>query len=360
MVSDNIIFLLGAGASHDAGLKTADEMTDELEAKLSAGTWHDKYGKLYNAVKAGILYGDALRGVPHNRINIEEFVNVLTELQRCKDHTIFPFIASWNMELMETAGKNFRLIQDFRRDIVKELVENWVKLQEPIKARYYRNMETIANGIGSNLRVFSLNYDMCFELGCSEDSVFTGFLREEGRDGKVWKDRLLRQDDEMVFPIRLYKLHGSVNWRKLGDGALVSYDFPHGCENADEYQLIFGTANKMRYTEPYLFLLSEFWEYASRAKLIVCIGYNYQDSHINSILNHAFQCKPQTRLLSVTWAEESARDQIEKSEISRIAKALAINESQVTVTMVGAREFMEKTMSVEYLSGLMSLTEPLF
>lgn len=351
MISDDIIFLLGAGASRDAGLKTSDEMTEELERLLEGG-W-SKYKRLYNAVKAGILYGYALKGIPQTNVNIEEFVNVLTELSQCKDHTIFPFIASWNMELMETAGEGFDRIIEFRSAIVKELVEKWVKLEDSGCAYYYRMLQYFANDLGSNLRVFSLNYDMCVEQGCTPDSVFTGFVREGDRKGRIWNDRMMSQDDLVSSPVRLYKLHGSVDWRNEG-GVLVSYDSPKPCDNANDYQLIFGTRNKMRYTEPYLYLLSEFRRATFAAKLIVCVGYSFQDDHINSILHHAFMSESPTKLLHVGWHVRPKDAEVCSEVRKRIADAIQVGQKNVEVVLEGAKAFMEKQLKVAEMEAMLA------
>lgn len=357
MGSDDVIFLLGAGASRDAGLKDSNQMTEELERKLT-GSWR-KYQKLYNAVKAGIVYGHTRHdGIVPASINIEELVNVLTELARCKEHPIYPFIASWNMELMETAGKDFELITEFRKKIISILVNEWINLQDPVSAGYYKGLQRFSDKFGSGVCVFSLNYDMCIERACDKDSVFTGFLRESGHEGLVWNEDAMKQNVDQG--IKLFKLHGSVNWREQKDGRLVSYDSPRPCEDANEYRLIFGTENKLRYSEPYIFLLSAFREMAYRAKLIVCLGYSFHDSHINSLLSHAFRNQSPTRLLSVSWADERYRSKDEETEKERIAMTLKVAPESVSVTMSGAKAFLEDEQSPERLMELMPTDDPLF
>jgi len=341
---DNIVFLLGAGASKDAGLKTSDEMTREVERRLK-GEWK-RYEKLYNAVKAGILYGYALKGEPKIEVNIEEFVNVLTELSQCKDHTIFPFIASWNMELKETAGENFVNIKDFRDAIIQVLVNEWVNLPDPQSAGYYAGLQRFASSLGSNLRVFSLNYDVCVESACGRDKVFTGFSHVPGRNGRVWNDRMMRDERGQTKPIRLYKLHGSVDWREES-GSIVSYDSPSKCDDAGDYRLIFGTQNKLRYTDPYLVLLSEFRKFAADANIIICVGYNFQDKHINTILHSAFTKEAKTKLLMVSWSAEENRMAQQTSERMRVADALKVEPECVEVFLEGAKVFMERDLSVE-------------
>lgn len=356
MNSDEIIFLLGAGASHEAGLKTSEEMTKALECLL-ANTW-GHYKRLYNAVKAGILYGHALKGEMRNSVNIEEFVNVLTELSRSKDHPIYPFIASWNMELAETAGPDFQHVQELRKAIIKELATKWVNLEDSASASYYRNLQCFATELGSNLRVFSLNYDTCVERGCEPDSVFTGFIATESRTGKIWNDQLMSMDDKIKEPIRLYKLHGSIDWRDE-DGVLVSHDSPTECD-ANNYQLIFGTENKMRYTEPYLYLLSEFREASYHAKLILCIGYSFQDAHVNSILNHAFKSEFPTKLLHVGRDENPNDENKRLSERKRIATAINVEPDKVEVILSGAKSFMENQLNRDFLETMFPVEEQPF
>lgn len=357
MNSDDIIILLGAGASHDAGLKISDEMTDELE-KLLETRWC-KFQKLYNAVKAGILYGHALKGDIRDRVNIEEFVNVLTELSSCEEHTIFPFIASWNMVLMDTAGPGFENVKQFRGDIIKELVTQWVKLEDSENAQYFRKLNGFVDELGSNLRVFSLNYDTCLEQGCGPENVMTGFIKEGERKGKVWNDRVMTQNDAIRQPIRLYKLHGSINWRDE-DGVLVSHDSPTACNDANDYQLIFGTKNKMRYTEPYLYLLSAFRDASSNAKLIVCIGYSFQDDHVNSIINHAFKSKAPTHLLHVCYDKYPNDENKRTAERERVAKAINVSPDEVTVCLEGAKSFLENRLHVAYMEEMIERGADLF
>ena len=213
----------------------------------------------------------------------------------------------------------------------------------------------LAETLGSNLRVFSLNYDLCVESACGRDNVFTGFVHEENTRGRFWNDRLMIQDDNVSRPIRLYKLHGSVDWRHDND-RLVSYDSPDTCDNPDDYQLIFGTENKLRYTEPYLFLLSEFRKFSFGAKLIVCIGYSFQDKHINSIIQHAFSNQTPTKVVHVTKIESEGGSLEEKRKISA---RLKVKEDDVEVLTSGAKDFMDH-LSIDQIKTLMPKEESPF
>jgi hypothetical protein len=165
----------------------------------------------------------------------------------------------------------------------------------------------------------------------------------------VWNEQAMKSDELITAPIRLYKLHGSVDWRKEGE-KLVSYDSPKQCEDAGNYQLIFGTANKMRSDGPYLFFLSAFRDSAFDAKLIVTVGYSFQDGHINSILTHAFS-KGDTKLLNVTWHENPDNQDAVRNEKMKVASVLRIDEKFVDVCLTGAKAFMERELTKEALEA---------
>ena len=182
---DDVLVLLGAGASVDAHLLASMDMTKELENNLTSADpkiskkW-GKYKDLYKAVKSSILYGNHLTSESvsesKNTINIEEFVNVLNELAKAESHTIYPFIAAWNMELVRYAGVDFQALKDFRRDIVHELVGSWVNVKNNEDCAYYRSLYRYWEETHYNLRVFTLNYDMCVERACGMDNICRGFL----------------------------------------------------------------------------------------------------------------------------------------------------------------------------------------
>ena len=345
MSGEDVIVLLGAGASCEAGLAPSQKMMERLESDLRlGGKWSD-YEKLYIAVKSAILYGRALEGKSLNELNIEEFVNVLNELVQCKKHTIYPFIASWNMELMEYAGKNFVNIRKFKSEIVKELVSDWIFLCNVSNAEYYKGLLEFAKSFAKLLRVFSLNYDLCVECGCGKENVYRGFeLDEHGM--KVWDDRNF-QKEQINEPLVLYKLHGSVDWSRDSLGRLVYDDYFNPSKDADSYEMIFGTSNKMRYEDPYLYYLSVFRKYALEAKLIISIGYSFNDKHINKIIEQSARRK----LASIVHVTAPLANKEEETTL--ILERLRLPSSSkvaIDVYPIGAKEFMLNELNVKKMA----------
>ena len=78
---DEIIILLGAGASFDAKIPTSQGMITKIEELLEK-EWQ-KYRDLYHFLKTSIRYLDGIRGrLESTSFNIEQLVNTLDELRR--------------------------------------------------------------------------------------------------------------------------------------------------------------------------------------------------------------------------------------------------------------------------------------
>ena len=114
----------------------------------------------------------------------------------------------------------------------------------------------------------------------------TDYELECGFDEKnEWQSERLGNPDQINAGIFLYKLHGSIDWVRESDtGILKRYDSPQ--KNAE---LIFGTDAKLQSIDPFLFNVYELRNYSLLCKMIVVIGYSFNDSHINGLLGQALR-----------------------------------------------------------------------
>lgn len=367
--ADEVVVLLGAGASVEAGLLSSMGMTKQLEANITStdGKLKEKWGryeKLYRAVKSAILYGSHLTAktvtATKTEINIEELVNVLTELAKAESHTIYPFIAAWNMELLKHGGVDFNELKNFRKNIVNELVGSWVNVKNSEDCAYYRGFYSFWEETHLNLRIFSLNYDMCVERACGISKVCRGFRHEELADGrirKVWKDGQMDDAIAEESAVRLYKLHGSLDWRRDKDSRLLyCEDSPDPCADIDDYQLIFGTSYKLSYQDPFLYQISELRKYSAKARLIIAIGYGYNDDHINEILGKAIQQKEDAILYSVEHLDSYADKDLDERK-KTIASKLKLPNSKlprINIWWKGAKSFLEEGFSREFVEKVLN------
>ena len=80
---DSILFLLGAGASVDAGIMHAKQMTDDIENKVQNDGEFTEFKNLYNYLKSSIIYQRGLEGNFNDQgATVEDLLNVLAEINQ--------------------------------------------------------------------------------------------------------------------------------------------------------------------------------------------------------------------------------------------------------------------------------------
>jgi hypothetical protein len=311
-------------------------MIHDIEQRLPIHDWAG-FRDLYHQIKSGIFYAAGIRGrfnsdVPYN---IETLVNTLYELERNEDHPIYPFVAAWNSRLLAHAGDNFGRVREFRKRIVSEL-QTWVQPETHSRDDYYQGLQRLQRELQFPLRVFSLNYDCCVEhLSRDGFVVETGFGANHDQPWE-WK----RFDETEGIPIRaqiyLYKMHGSIDWKRDDAGNLVRVRYSGRNIDPTQLQVIFGRDFKLEAADPYLFYAFEFRRCTLDATVIVVIGYGFGDEHINKMLAQAFRRDPRKRLLVVDRCEEH---QVVTRQ-AEVAKRIGAPLDAIVFSHGGARQFL--------------------
>lgn len=338
---DEIILLLGAGASVEAGIPDSNDMVRKIEELVDKNSIWIPYRKLYHYIRSSIFFADGLGGIFNEKVpfNIERLVNVLDELQKKERHALYPFVGAWNPKLQEVAGVDFKNVQDFRNVIIQILRNKWVALSEKEKAAYYEGLLRFQEKYEHPLRVFSLNYDLCIEQTCGNARVQRGFSE------RTWDWRMFDETSEDQPPLLLYKLHGSLDWY-FKDGQVLYSDSTSTIKD-DDVALIFGTSYKLQYVDPFLFLAYELRRWTlDAARVIVCVGYGFSDDHINVILGQALRQNSERKLLAVTGPGDGCAAK------KRIIKCLEVREAQVIVKTSGAEAFLRNGLTIAALAKL--------
>ena len=330
-------FLLGAGASKDAGLPLADELTGKV--------LNDEFGRLDSAknppyVTQGIL--PFLRwikvqvecaGTSDNYVpNYEDFAYFAVQI---RDHlrgefdnpAVHPLIQRALSELwplllgdLHPCLEQLREIADATVKYISAVTRQAVS-HDGGNLDYFRFLVEVPPRCNEGaLNIFTLNNDVLVEqfLSKSGKSFIDGFEppfpAAEGR----WKPALFEQSAG-ADTIRLFKLHGSINWFrcrrppksrrdkflrigphdpcagvKPGIGAL---EVPDGGP-----ELLVGTFNKMLYYTSPLYLPLHYWFYReleTTDALIVC-GYSFGDKGINQRIVHWMDSKPRRKMVVVS------------------------------------------------------------
>ena len=338
---DDIIFLLGAGCSVEAGIPSTTEMIADIEKKIRSedSDW-GKYKNIYNLTKASIFYSRGIRGIYNHSLNIEEVVNILNELIKQDEIPLLPFIGTWNPKLTAIAGDNFNNIKKFR-DMIVDQLKNWIDLESYNDSKYYKGFFNFQQSLEFPLRIFSLNYDLCLEETIKEKQLIERGFDPDKRSWH-WSRFDVNPNEAKIF---LYKLHGSIDWKRDKNGNVLKE--VHG--NFNKPELIFGTNYKLQYIDPYLFYTYEFRKWSLECKYIIVIGYGFNDEHINGILKQAVETNDKRTIVVVS--KNNTQDNILK------ALNLSNQKSQIVVPEgdLSAKQFLEN-LSIEKLSSMIGVT----
>jgi hypothetical protein len=340
---NNVLFLLGAGCSRDAGIPVSAEMVNNVHELVDQNPDWKPYKQLYHYLRSSIQYAEGIMGDFYASFNIEKLIIVMSEIEKKERNPIYPFIGAWNNRLLDLAGPSFERITALRKLITNELINNWVKPSLYRNAQYYSGFRELVfgtNGLGFNVKVFSLNYDLCFEKIVGKENIELGF----DENSSEWSYNNFTRTDADDKGYTLYKLHGSLDW--FNDP--VTHKLMQADDTSREPVLIFGVSNKLRAIDPYLFYIYEFRRhcFSPDLRLMVCIGYSFSDEHINDIIAQALKSNPQARVLATVYR---ANDDYKTS----VRRTLDLPEDtdQLIFEDASGKVFIGSTISVDYLAN---------
>lgn len=192
------------------------------------------------------------------------------------------------------------------------------------------------------LKLFTTNYDLAFEQAASN----TGFVVIDGFEfsnpsffNPMWFNYDIvnrghsKTGEGAYIPnvIQLYKMHGSVDWRKVnGRVSKLGSDSQKG-----DPVFIYPSSSKYQtsYDSPYLDMMSAFMEAIKRPRTAaLCLGFGFNDKHINNALTMALRTNPEFMLMVATKDPFSTTSSFNK-EIRQLLTE-AINHGDGRISMV--------------------------
>ncbi len=308
MMNENkeLIFLLGAGSTFDAGMPTATGLTEIIEKRFE--TNFPDLLPVLRFITGAIQFGRACKNLPLTKtINIEELLMSCSFLAKREQHFVYPFVGAWHEQIahLQNASKSLygSIPSDsftFIFDYCKSNLKDWLAIQDQSRLKYLWSFRDFVNK-GYKLRLFTLNYDQCLEHALSE---VIGEINKEWTNGfniSGWSPHLLSNESYKAY---LYKLHGSLDWvddERLG---ICSCCWPLAKDIEElpetfEPLVIFGRDEKLQAVDPFLTLLYHFRQVLNSCKILIIIGYGFGDVHINSLIREALQRDPEKRCIIV-------------------------------------------------------------
>lgn len=199
------------------------------------------------------------------------------------------------------------------------------------------------------VKLFTLNYDTLFEQAAVAErfTVIDGFTFSNPRvfNGKYFDydiietrhNRQDKKDSTIAKLFYLFKMHGSLNWRK-NTNEIEQTEEPI---KTNERVMIFPQSNKYEhsYEQPYFEMMARFQQ-ALRAEntLLITIGFSFYDKHISSVVLESLKQNPSLNLICITFSEVVGKSADHQVELHRICDF----QSRVTLVAESFADFTEQ------------------
>lgn len=168
------------------------------------------------------------------------------------------------------------------------------------------------------IEVFTTNYDLLLEVACETARVpiFDGFV---GTCNPFFYPECL--DDEGLLPtsnwIRLWKLHGSVNWvfKKISGGKRIIRSAP-----IESGEMILPSHRKYDESrkQPYVGYMDRLSRILnSEHSLLISCGYSFGDEHINAILYGALDSRSTANIVALSFLNIDENHNLVKEAVRR-------------------------------------------
>lgn len=205
-----------------------------------------------------------------------------------------------------SAGGNVRGFSEaeltaLEKDICEKIADS-VKKDLPIGDNSYKRFANWICAIdrGKPVEVFTTNYDLLLEQALEEQFVpfFDGF---SGSRYPFFDIHSVERNDLPSYWTRLWKLHGSVNWKVIGKSvSRVTKDVAGSPELIYPSKLKYDQSRKM----PFLAMSDRLSGFLLKdhATLIVC-GYSFSDEHINDTIINALKVNKSANVIALMFGK---------------------------------------------------------
>jgi NAD-dependent SIR2 family protein deacetylase len=285
-IGRRIILFLGAGASAPFGYPTTQKFINELIAALGS----EEEGRF-------LSYLLSIKGFT----DIEHVLELLDLLQNINRHPVKDFLQT-HQTLINFKGQSITFL---------EMLNSMEKLRDRIQSDVFRQYEfnpttittitqeysplvkmllTLSNH--KEIQIFTTNYDCVIEEFCRANKLtcLDGFKRTGDSEESEWNPEDLNREitDTSETTIKLFKLHGSLNWRiRKSDNAIVKISPEERTRGSRRYEknLVIYPAEKLKpEIEPFKKLHEFFKTEFIRSDCAIFIGFSFRDEYLNSVI----------------------------------------------------------------------------
>lgn len=285
----NLVLLTGAGSSMDAKGLSMAQLWDEAVKEFKIENV-DGLNNIIEAVK-----------FPKEKSEKKDIEALLSQVEG--------FIKfSEDKEIVFKEGK--KKLSDLK-DLLFKLIQKKCTIPTPPNEAFPHKvlLEKILQRkqTSSRVKVFTLNYDLLFEDAATAVNaiVIDGFSFTFPRtfSGRYFdydvvqreRSKLKEEDNFIQRVFHLHKLHGSINWERNEKAGTIEIK-----EKPDKALMVYPREAKYEdsYEQPFFEMMARFQRNLrlNDDTLLVCIGYSFNDKHINAAIEEALNQNPGFRL----------------------------------------------------------------
>lgn len=162
------------------------------------------------------------------------------------------------------------------------------------------------------LQLFTTNYDLLMEQALEDRQIpfFDGFI---GARAPFFDLRAIEDEQAPSRWVRLWKLHGSINWKYSENGSVTRcFPVPPGSDGVliHPSELKYDESRRM----PYLAMMDRLRNFLKQpSAFLVTVGYSFADDHLNEVIMQGVRGNPTSAayaLLYKNLSEELAADKL--------------------------------------------------
>ncbi len=292
--SKRIGFFFGAGSSCAFGLPNVDRLTHEVEGMLESD-----YKTCFGIVKS--ILQELYPGV---KISIEDILNYIRQIRDItgerEDKNYEGISGKIAKELDGIICKSiFHIIKDYESTADISDLRKFFAWLDMIDRTYSKE-------------VFTTNYDMLLEKSMEANYIpyydgFVGAYEPFFLPESI--DKFVGINDMTSTWIRLWKIHGSLNWKCVDDKyhSMSKIVRTAKFDDPEDELLIYPSKEKYSLSrkQPFIAYFDRLKQYLLQGELLfIFSGYSFSDQHINDIIFNCLRQNPRLYALVLCFSDD--------------------------------------------------------
>lgn len=292
--SKNIGFFFGAGSSCAFGLPNVYKLTDDVEGELDSSLQI-----IFKSLKESLSELHSSK-----KISVEDILNYVRQIREItgekEDRSYDSVNGKLAKELDEQICKKiFKIIQEKEKEADIEELRKFFAWLDIANRNYTKE-------------IFTTNYDLLIEKALEFNHIpyFDGFVGSY--EPFFWPESIEKYISltDLTFNwIRLWKIHGSLNWefRKEDSNESSKIIRVGKIESPENELVVYPSKEKYNLSrkQPFIAYFDRLKNYLLQGEILfVFSGYSFSDQHINEIIFNALRQNPRLYSIVMCFSDE--------------------------------------------------------